>query len=284
MHLFSLFKQYVLQGTTYEMLSIYSGYSVRHLQETFVSFLTKDPPALSIPYDLAHPYLLIDGLWFGRWFVLMVYRQSKALYLLHISTAKREVSTRIKKDLLHLKGQYTFKGVVSDGGTGITSAVHEVFRFTPHQICMAHMHRQVVSSIGKRSSDYRVQELRALADHLWRIESKEALLWWRQKLTKWITDNKDFLEEYRWDRDNRGWYVHKGVRKAVRILRKLPQTSFKFLDYPLMPKTTNEIEASFGHLYRRWIIHRGLKRQRWQQFLRWFVYFYNEKKLSQRKA
>ena len=51
-----------------------------------------------------------------------------------------------------------------------------------------------------------------------------------------------------------------------------------------MPKTTNELEAQFGHLGKRWLSHRGLKRERWKDFLKWFVYFYNQEKLSQKKT
>ena len=74
------------------------------------------------------------------------------------------------------------------------------------------------------------------------------------------------------------------MRRAVNILKHLPDTSFKFLDHPLMPKTTNEIEASFGYLGKRWLAHRGLKTETWEQFMRWFVYFYNEDKLSSNKS
>lgn len=284
--LFLLFKQYVLNGITYEMLSVFSGYSIRQLTRIFHPLFETDPPALPIPPSpiSSFPCLLVDGLWFGRWFVLMVYRQSKKLTIIYISTAGHEVTTKIEKDLKYvLSLGYIFSGVVSDGGTGVVSAIKTVLRFTPHQICLAHMHRDITASIGKRSKDYRIQELRALSDHLWLIESKEALRWWRKKLHEWIQMNHEFLEEWRTDDTGRGWYVHKGVRKAVRILQELPCTSFKFLDYPLLPKTTNELEAQFGHLGKRWLAHRGLKRSRWKQFLKWFVYFYNQKKLSQKK-
>ena len=214
----------------------------------------------------------------------MVYRQSKKLTIIHISVAGREVSTKIARDLKHLIDLgYEFSGVVSDGGTGVISAIKKILRFTPHQICLAHMHRDVTSAIGKRSKDFRIQELRAIADHVWLVESRCALKWWVDKLYGWIKTNHDFLEEWRTDDTGRGWYVHKGVRKAVRILKDLPFTSFKFLDYPLIPKTTNELEAQFGHLGKRWLAHRGLKKERWEKFMKWFVYFYNEKKLSQKK-
>lgn len=283
---FNLFKQYVLWGLTYEILSSFSGYSIQHLVEKFHEYLRKDPPELPIldQTNIPQTFLLIDGLWFGRWFVLMVYRQSGSLTILRISTMGREAATRIEKDLKKINLNYLFTGIVSDGGTGIVSAVNEVFPHTPHQICLAHLHRGIISAIGRYSRDYRIQELKRIADHVWLIESKEALRWWKGRLNDWIKRNNSFLKEKRYDLDYNWWHIHKGARKAVATLLDLPKTSFKFLDYPLMPKTTNEIEAQFGHLGKRWLAHRGLKRERWEYFLKWFVYFYNQEKLSQKKT
>jgi len=268
------------------MLSSLSGYSIRLLEERFHNYLKQTPlePPLFIQSPDKEAYLLIDGLWFGRWFVLMVYRQSGNLTILHISTMGREAATRIEKDLKKIKEHYIFNGIVSDGGTGIVSAINTVFPHTPHQICLAHMHRGIISAIGRYSRDYRVQELRRLADWVWLIESKEALKWWREKLNDWISRNNEFLKEKRYDIDYNWWHIHKGPRKAVSTLQELPYISFTFLRHPLMPKTTNEIEGQFGHLGKRWLAHRGLKRERWEYFLKWFVYFYNQDKVSRKKT
>src|SRR3972149_7397803 len=130
---FNLFKQYVLWGLTYEILSSFSGYSIRHLVRKFHKYLEEDPPELPLldQSNISQTFLLIDGLWFGRWFVLMVYRQSGNLTILHVSTMGREAATRIEKDLKKIKESYLFTGIVSDGGTGIGSAVNEVFPYTP---------------------------------------------------------------------------------------------------------------------------------------------------------
>lgn len=283
--LFSLFRQYVLWGDTYEQLSSCSSYSVSHLIRIFHQFLSTAPPALSIPPSTTEEtFLLIDGLWFGRWFVLMVYRQSKNLTILRISVGKREVATKVAKDLRWLKEQgYRFTGVVSDGQTGIVKAIHTVHGHIPHQICLAHMHRGIIAAIGRYPKDFRVKELKAIADWVWLIESKEALRWWEDWLKRWVTAHWLFVWERRRDTEGHWWYIHKGVKKAMNTLLALPQTSFAFLSHPLMPKTTNELEAQFGHLGHRWITHRGLKRERWEPFLSWFVYFYNQEKLSSRK-
>lgn len=284
--MFSLFREYVLYGATYERLSYQTGFSIRHLWNWFSKFLDGEAPPIPKfnQTEAEVAYLLIDGLWFGRYFVLMVYRQSKNLLILKISTAKREVGTKIAKDLKALlELGYRFTGIVSDDGTGVTKAVREVFPHVPHQICLAHMHRRALSMLGVRPKEECVQKLKALADWVWKIESREALKWWRKELLSWEHENFNFLMEYRVDQTGQWWYVHKGPRKALNVLLETSEVCFTFLTHLGMPKTTNEIEAQFGHLGKRWQEHQGLKRIRWKNFLAWFVYFYNQKKLAERK-
>lgn len=276
---YALFYQYVFWGNTYEQLSIVSGYSIQYLSTKFHVLLTQKPPELPVVPQVS-AFLLIDGLWLKRGFVLMAYRQSKSLLLLHISVVGSEVATKIAKDLMIIKEHYLFTGIVSDGGTGIVKAVQKVFPRIPHQICLAHLHRDVINAIGKYPKKTNIQELKILADHVWLIESHEALKWWKQQMQQWMTMHNQFIKEKRYDIDYNWWYIHKGVRRAVAILRDLPETSFHFLDYPLMPKTTNELEAQFKHVGERWARHSGLKKEKWEYFMRWFVYFYNKDKLS----
>lgn len=284
--LFRWFRLYVLRGTTYVVLSEWSGIPVRTLEKTFHRYLEAHPPSLPLlPQPLTdEAYLLIDGLWFGRKTCLLLYRQSGSKIILRASFMPKEWGRLIAKDLEALKKQgYRFTVVISDGGTGIAKAILAVYGAIPHQICLAHLHRLATSAIGKKPNDERVRQLKTLADHLWLIESKEALGWWKQQLRDWVRTNWWFLHEKRRDTQGHWWYIHTGVRKALRTILTAGESSFVFLDHPLMPKTTNELEATIGNLSSKHVIHRGLKRERTEAFLRWFIYFYNKDILSQRK-
>lgn len=271
-------------GVTYGQLVLWSGYTIQTLATRFHQLLTQDPPGIKLPKpEREEAYLLIDALWFGKRYCLMLYRHSKLKHLLEATFLAKEFGTLIAKDLERLKSKYRFSGIVSDGGTGIRKAVFGVFGHIPHQICLAHLHRDVVNAMGRFPKDERVKKLKRLADHTFLIESKEALGWWKSELREWVRENREFLMEYRMDTDGHWWYIHKGVRKAVRILVSLPDTSLKFLDRPLMPKTTNELEGSISVFSRKHGLHKGLKRERVQPFLKWFIYFYNQELLSQRK-
>lgn len=150
-------------GHTYEQLSDISGYSIQYLSRKFHEFLIHAPPDLPLldQSKCGETFLLLDGLWLKRGFVLMSYRQSRNLNLLHIAVVGREAASKIAKDLrLILSLGYRFTGIVSDGGTGIVKAVGDVFPHVPHQICLAHMHRDVISAIGRHPKSERVRELK----------------------------------------------------------------------------------------------------------------------------
>lgn len=265
-------------------MSSWTKLTIQTLIVKFHEILLDDPPKLILPEITDdESYLLIDGLWFGKRACLMLYRHSKKKFIIHLSFLKREYGTQIARDLRILKERYRFTAVVTDGGTGIRNAVFRIFGHIPHQICMAHLHRDIINAIGRFPKDQRVKELKKIADHIWLIESKEALDWWKGKLQKWINGNRDFLTETKHLDSGGWWFIHKGARKAVRILVSLPDTSFKFLSHPLMPKTTNALEGSISNISQKHIIHKGLKRERVNSFIKWFVYFYNRKLLSQRK-
>jgi len=278
------FEKYILGGVTYDVLSQWSHYSIQTLETSFHQLLSQNPPPLVLPDFLEEEsYLLIDGLWFGKRTCLMLYRHSKEKIILYASFMGKERGSRIAKDLKHLNKTHRFTGIVSDGGTGIRNAVFTVYGHIPHQICMAHLHRDIITAMGRYPKDYRVLQLKKIADHIWFIESKEALNWWKDNLKKWIDRNRDFLREIKHLDTGGWWFIHKGVRKALRILVSLPDTSFKFLSHPLMPKTTNELEGSISSISGKHLIHRGLKRERVVSFVSWFIYFYNRKLISQRK-
>ena len=282
-----MFGEYVLKGRTYVSLAQQSGISPRKLELAFHHFLDQVPPPLVLPLPAKEfQYLIYDGLWFGKKFCLMTYRIYQDPFIIATSIRKTERSTQIAQDLKQItKLGYQLDGLVSDGGTGVVTAAKKVFPFKPHQTCLAHVHRQATLGLGRRTKDYRLQRLQQLAHHLFLIESKAALTWWVGEVKIWAKLNGDYLNEYTHDNQrHRWWFTHPRARSTLRILLAAQDTSFTFLNHPLMPKTTNGIEGIFSNLRTKWQIHRGLKRKRWANFLLWFVYFRNQQVLADRNT
>ena len=277
-----LFEEYVLCGATYRLLSKVHKIPVRTLESQFHRLFEEEPPNLYIPEtQREESYLIIDGKWFGKKQVMMVYRRSDTKTILYISFLKKEYGSQIARDLEHLRDLgYKFTCVVSDGGTGIKKAVNKAMKNTPHQICMAHMHRRVISCLGKYPKQENTKELKIIADHIWLIESREALIWWLEQLNDWVKRNNKYLWERRTDDTGRKWFAHTKARSAVTNLFFSAKNCFEFINHPLIPKTSNQLEATIGVLTDKKRIHRGLKETRTQSFLKWFIYFYNKDKMS----
>ncbi len=281
---FSWFRLYVYKGRTFESLADQSGFSTKTLQRYVHYQLEKETPKLDLLISLPRPYyLVLDGLWFEKEFVLMVYCISGLPFIIHHSYMKKEWGSQITKDLEYLKELGCDPdGLVSDGGTGITKAIKKVFPFRPHQRCLVHVHRQASLGVGKRPKEKCLQRLKELINHLFLIESLEALTWWTEELLRWIRVNKDYLKENTHDaKRGRWWYTHPRVRRTIQILLNAPSQSFVFTKgHPLCPRSTNEVEGINAILSRRFTVHSGLSLIRWQSLLSWFIYFRNQHQLS----
>jgi hypothetical protein len=287
---YELFKQYVLFGLTYEVLSYQSKISIKTLHTAFTTYLANNPPQEPSPSSSYSSFfephvLLIDGLWFNRFFVLMVYRESGNLKILRISTDRKELKRTIVRDLQIIKEKgYIFSGITTDGGKPIRGSLQKVYPRHPHQVCLAHMHRAVISNIGQHPQELHILSLKQIADLVWHINTKQQKEVWSLLVECWMQRHKQYLNEKRTDDTGRSWYIHAKVRKACRLLDAIYFQSLVFLDYPFLPKTTNEIEAQFGHLGKRWLAHRGMRQERWELFMKWFVYFYNQEQDRKRKT
>ena len=55
-------------------------------------------------------------------------------------------------------------------------------------------------------------------------------------------------------------------------LKATRDSLFLYLDYPDLPKDTNGLEAEFSHLKQKLGAHRGMKRSRKINFIRWYFY------------
>lgn len=119
------------KGRTFESLADQSGFSTKTLQRYVHYQLEKETPKLDLLISLPRPYyLVLDGLWFEKEFVLMVYRISGLPFIIHHSYMKKEWGSQITKDLEYLKELGCDPdGLVSDGGTGITKAIKKSFLF-----------------------------------------------------------------------------------------------------------------------------------------------------------
>lgn len=177
---------------------------------------------------------------------------------------------------------YVIKGVTSDRHGSLISAIKTLFPPNslpqiPHQYCLVHLQRFCQTLLTQKPQTQTGIQLLELARSLNSINSHyEANIWlkWFQRLEKrhqGLIRERSYLKD-----DETGkrtwWYTHKNLRRAFKTLDNSKEHLFLYLDYLDLPKDINGLEAEFSHLKGKLNLHKGLKRERKINLIRWYFY------------
>jgi len=173
---------------------------------------------------------------------------------------------------------YLIKGVTSDQHGSLISAVLNLFSDIPHQYCLVHLQRSCQSLLTRKPQTEAGQQLLELVRVLNTItDHYQANIWlkWLERLER---RHESLIKQRTYGIDEKTgrktwWYTHKNLRRAFNLLQNSKNHLFLYLDYPELSKDTNGLEAEFSHLKRKLSLHRGLKRQRKINLVRWYFYF-----------
>lgn len=177
-----------------------------------------------------------------------------------------------------IKLGYIIKGVTSDRHGGLVLALKSSLPADiPHQHCLVHLQRFCQSLLTKNPKTEAGKQLLELVLLLNKIHSHyEENIWlkWFERLEK---KHAYLIRERTYFKNQEGettwWYTHRNLRRVFRTIRKSINNLFLYLDYPELPKDTNGLEGEFSHLKTKLSIHRGLKRERKANFVKWYFYF-----------
>lgn len=262
---------------TIEEISEASGYSSRQVHRWFDEYLDRYP-TWNIK-TTAPIYLLVDGTYYSDEHCLVVYRAENIKRTLFYRFTRAEDDDEIASDLLNIRSMgYDVVGITTDGGDNIVRAAEYVYPHIPRQRCMVHVRRECLNRITLQP---RSPEARALKDLVLRIgdvRTANDRLWWLRSFRDWAEHNAAFACEKGSRPGGQTYFVRDDLRKAYVHLKRAIPNLFTFVDHPGLPKTTNALEAFFGHLKDQLRLHRGLSETRVDNFIKWYLYFNDEKK------
>ena len=176
---------------------------------------------------------------------------------------------------------YLIKGVTSDGVTSLDSALKTLFdnkeNPIPHQRCLVHLQRDGQRFLTKNPETQTGVELLDIIKQVNTIKNHYEKEIWIKWFERFEGRNKEVLNQ-----KSKGihpktgkltwWYTHKNLRRTYRMVRNSLPNLFLYLDYQFLPKDTNGLEGEFSHLKRKLSLHRGLKRRRKANLVRWYFY------------
>ena len=260
-----------------EDISTSSGYSTRQLHRWFDEYLDESPRwtiRTSVPV-----YLLIDGTYYSDR-CLIVYRAENLKRTLFYRFTRDEDDDEIASDLLTIKSMgFNVIGITTDGGDNIVRAADYVYPDVPRQRCIVHVQRECLNSITQNPRTPAARMLRGLVLQLNDVRTANDRLWWLKMFRRWVEDNEEYAcEKARIPNTGQTYFVRNDLRKAYVHLKRAIPNLFEYVDHPGLPKTTNALESFFGHVKDQLRLHRGLSEKRVDNFIKWYLFFNDEKK------
>lgn len=269
---FVWFRDWIVGKQTFEQISNESGYSVRSLKRYFYTYLSESPTWKMTRSEKLN--LLIDGTYFANKLCLVLYRGANIKATVFYRLTDGEWFDEIVEDLQNLiEMNICIESVTCDGLSNIIKAVKKVSPNTKIQRCLAHIQRETLIWLSTNPQSQAAIELRNIIRRIHLIKNKTYWGYWIVELVQWYETYKDFVNHKSFKAEtNRYWYTHKSVRKAfIHIKRALPYM-FCYLDNPSIPKTTNGLESFFGHLKQNISIHRGLSKEHYKNYVKWYLF------------
>lgn len=275
---FVWFRKWVSGKQRIEDIAKESGYSSRQLHRWFDEYL-KDAPECKIQHRKAYR-VLIDGTWFDENHCLIVYRDAVSKSTLYYRFAKDENEYEIIQDLQMFKAlRLHISSFTTDGGQDIIRAIKYVYPYTVRQRCVVHIERECLVWLTQHPRTSAGIKLRRLVCQISHIETENDKLYWIKELNQWHEEYEDFINQKSVNQETGEMtFTHDSVRKAYTHLDRAVSNMFKYIDNPDVPKNTNSLESFFGHLKDNLRIHRGLSHDRLNDFIKWYLYFSDEKK------
>ena len=272
------FRKWVLGKQTIEDIARECGYSARQVHRWFDEYLDSSPSwTMNTSRQI---YLLIDGTYYSDGHCLILYRAENLKRTIFYRFSTHEDDDEIASDLISIRDLgYDVIGITTDGGDNIIRAVQYVFPNVPRQRCVVHVQRDCLASITQRPRFTEAKLFRNLIQDLSIVKTNNDKLWWLSMYARWVEDNEEYVfQKAIVSYSHQEYYVHNDLRKAYIHLKRALPNLFTYIEHPGVPKTTNALEAFFGHVKDQIRLHRGLAESRIDNFIKWFLFFNDEKK------
>lgn len=267
------FGQWIIGKQTFSQLVVQSGYSERTLKRYFYDYLSRYPQWQIVKKERVN--LLLDGTYFANKLCLVLYRENNVKATLFYRLSDGEWEEELCEDLQNILSLgIEIESITCDGLRNILKAVKKTSPNTVIQRCLVHIQRECLAWLTRSPQSVAGCELRLIVNRLHTIDNHDKWGYWVVDLIRWHSRHKDFINQKTFQENTgRYWFTHKSVRKAfIHIKRALPDM-FHYLDNPKIPKTTNGLESFFGHLKQNISLHRGLSKEHYKNYVKWYLFY-----------
>ncbi|WP_437585006.1 IS1249 family transposase [Paramicrobacterium sp. CJ85] len=222
------------------------------------------------PTETVYHAVMVDGLWVGTWCLLIALSDTGSVLAWQWCGGE---STAAWTALLE---QIPAPAVlVSDGGSGLPSALRRTWPETKHQRCLFHLQMNTTRHLTRKPRTTAGRALRRLVMALSTIDQNDETeaINWQLQLDHWWQNFGHLTEERTLFRDGKWGYKHAPLRKAWHLIRNVLRkgTLFTYIQYG-NPRTTSALEGGINSQIRAVLrTHRGMTQAHMKRAAEWFL-------------
>lgn len=212
--------------------------------------------------------VLVDGIWIGTWCLLIAISDKGDLLAWQWSGGETTAAWTALLEQVPAPAV-----LVSDGGSGLPSALRACWPETKHQRCVFHLQMNVSRHLTRNPRTAAGKALRKLVMKLSEIDDEDAAIAWQLRLEQWWQTFGHLTRERTMFRNGQFGYTHDRLRKAWLLIRKVTRDGvlFTWITYG-NPRTTSPLEGGVNSpirdLLRR---HRGMSEEHRKRAVEWFL-------------
>lgn len=215
-----------------------------------------------------HDAVLVDGIWIGSWCLLIALSDTGRVIAWQWAARESTAAWEALFDQVPPPDV-----VVTDGGSGIRSALARAWPDTAVQRCIFHLQMNVTRELTRQPRLRAGRALRQIAMNLSDVADIDAAIQWRLTLEAWWQQFGHMTKERTLYDNGQFGFTHPRLRKAWGILHRAAEAGhvFTFLEHG-NPRTTSPLEgginAQIRHLLRH---HRGMTIEHRRRAIEWFL-------------
>jgi hypothetical protein len=223
-------------------------------------------PRLPPPTEIFHA-VLVDGIWIGSWCLLIALSDTGRI--LAWQWAARETIAAWEA----LLGQVPAPAViVSDGGSGLPTALLHCWPETRHQRCLFHLQMNVSRHLTRNPRTTAGRALRKLVMTLSEVDDEDKAIAWQLHLEQWWQTFGHLTRERTLLKNGQFGYTHDRLRKAWQLIRLVVRKNLLFTHISHgNPRTTSRLEGLNAHIRDLLRRHRGMSEEHRRRAIEWFL-------------
>jgi hypothetical protein len=221
------------------------------------------PPVSTIPEAV-----IVDGIWIGSWCLLIAINETGNVLAWQWCGGESIAAWTALLEQLPAPDV-----LVSDGGTGLPTALRTVWPATHHQRCLFHLQMNITRHLTRNPRTDAGRALRGLVMQLSDVTDIDHAIAWRVRLDQWWRAFGHLTRERTMFVNGQFGFTHHRLRKAWLLIRLVVHRDVLFTYLTTgCPRTTSRLEGGINSQIRSLLRHhRGMSEEHQRRAIEWYL-------------